>query len=69
MGKFVNKRMIEHGSKSFYQHGEGDDNENIEDDFEEWKDGIWDALLKSANIKVKKSRKVKKDKVNSQFKC
>lgn len=33
-----------------YKYGEGDDNENLEDDFNTWKEGIWEELKKFAQV-------------------
>jgi len=43
--KDADKHMARLGAKSIYARGEGDDDQNIEEDFEQWKEGgLWSAL-------------------------
>mmetsp|Transcript_63306 Transcript_63306/g.151003 ORF Transcript_63306/g.151003 Transcript_63306/m.151003 type:complete len:692 (-) Transcript_63306:121-2196(-) len=43
--KDADKHMARLGAKSIYVRGEGDDDQNIEEDFEQWKEGgLWPAL-------------------------
>ena len=45
MGKLVNTRLHELGAARVYRHGEGDDDGNLEEDFDAWRsDGLWTAL-------------------------
>ncbi|RYG48543.1 hypothetical protein EON67_07505, partial [archaeon] len=44
MGKIVDQRLEELGGARVYRHGEGDDNDNLEDDFENWEADLWPAL-------------------------
>lgn len=45
-GKRVNQFLEKLGGSRVYKYGEGDDNENLEDDFNSWKEGIWAELAK-----------------------
>mmetsp|Transcript_24403 Transcript_24403/g.56238 ORF Transcript_24403/g.56238 Transcript_24403/m.56238 type:complete len:691 (+) Transcript_24403:83-2155(+) len=43
--KDADKHLTRLGAKSVYARGEGDDDQNIEEDFEQWKEGgLWAAL-------------------------
>jgi len=44
MGRFFDKRMEELGATRVGQYGEGDDDEDIEADYDAWKDGITPIL-------------------------
>ena len=48
MGKLVNKRLEALGATRVYEYGEGDDDNNIDDDFETWREGLAAALCKHA---------------------
>lgn len=44
-GKVADKNMERLGATRIYDRGEGDDDQNIEEDFEQWKEnGLWPAL-------------------------
>ena len=49
-GKKVNQTLEKLGGTRVYKYGEGDDNENLEDDFNTWKEGIWAELVKIAQV-------------------
>jgi len=49
-GKKVNQSLEKLGGIRVYKYGEGDDNENLEDDFNTWKEGIWAELVKIAQV-------------------
>eukprot|EP00946_MAST-07B_sp_MAST-7B-sp1_P004784 g4784.t1 len=46
MGRSVNKLFEERGATRAYDYGEGDDDGTLEQDFENWRDGLWPALVK-----------------------
>lgn len=46
MGKETQKGIGDLGAKCVYAYGEGDDDDDLEADFEKWKGGLWAALLK-----------------------
>lgn len=50
MGKRTDEHMERLGATRVYKRGEGDDNENLEDDFNAWKEGIWQELVKHAVV-------------------
>jgi NADPH-ferrihemoprotein reductase len=44
-GRRLNKQLEVVGAKRFYQHGEGDDDDLLEDDFAKWRDGgLWSSI-------------------------
>lgn len=44
-GRKLNKQLEVLGAKRIYQHGEGDDDDLLEDDFAKWRDaGLWSSL-------------------------
>jgi NADPH-ferrihemoprotein reductase len=45
-GKRINTNLELQGAERVYRYGEGDDNENLEDDFNSWKEGVWPELIK-----------------------
>ncbi|CAK9031031.1 NADPH--cytochrome P450 reductase 3 (CPR) (P450R) [Durusdinium trenchii] len=48
VGKEVDKQLEVLGASRVYERGEGDDDQNIEEDFEQWKEnGLWPALRKA----------------------
>ena len=44
MGRLVDGRLEELGAQRAYRLGEGDDDGEMDDDWEEWKADVWDAL-------------------------
>ena len=44
IGKQVDKRLVELGAQRVHVLGLGDDDANIEEDFMNWKEGLWPAL-------------------------
>jgi NADPH-ferrihemoprotein reductase len=44
MGKFFDSSLEQLGGSRIYELGLGDDNDDLEADFEKWKDGLWKAL-------------------------
>lgn len=48
VGKAIDKQLERLGATRVYARGEGDDDQNIEEDFEQWQEnGLWPALLKA----------------------
>ncbi len=43
-GRKINEYMEKLGAERIYKYGEGDDNDSLEDDFNEWKTGLWEGL-------------------------
>ena len=53
MGKLVNEKLELAGGTRVYRHGEGDDDGNLEEDFDAWRsDGLWTALHAAASHAV-----------------
>eukprot|EP00747_Dinoflagellata_sp_TGD_P184388 gnl/TRDRNA2_/TRDRNA2_39970_c0_seq1.p1 gnl/TRDRNA2_/TRDRNA2_39970_c0~~gnl/TRDRNA2_/TRDRNA2_39970_c0_seq1.p1 ORF type:complete len:687 (-),score=148.90 gnl/TRDRNA2_/TRDRNA2_39970_c0_seq1:84-2144(-) len=49
--KIADKQMERLGAVRIYERGEGDDDQNIEEDFEQWKgNGLWPALQKACGV-------------------
>lgn len=46
VGKKLDKRLFELGGKRLIDHGEGDDDGTLEDDFRSWKKGFWKEAKK-----------------------
>jgi len=44
-GRRCRKTLLELGAAECYEHGEGDDDNQLEDDFENWKTGLWPSLV------------------------
>jgi len=44
IGRAVDRRLEELGARSFYPRGEGDDDSSLEEDFLNWKKGLWAPL-------------------------
>eukprot|EP00443_Scrippsiella_acuminata_P069592 CAMPEP_0115434242 /NCGR_PEP_ID=MMETSP0271-20121206/33041_1 /TAXON_ID=71861 /ORGANISM="Scrippsiella trochoidea, Strain CCMP3099" /LENGTH=698 /DNA_ID=CAMNT_0002859659 /DNA_START=68 /DNA_END=2164 /DNA_ORIENTATION=+ len=50
-GRLADAKMEKLGATRIYERGEGDDDQNIEEDFEQWKEnGLWAALRKAAGL-------------------
>jgi len=50
-GKLADKHMQRLGAACIYPRGEGDDDQNIEEDFEQWKgNGLWPALQSAVGV-------------------
>lgn len=48
VGKAMDKQLEIMGATRIYERGEGDDDQNIEEDFEQWQEnGLWPAILKA----------------------
>eukprot|EP00937_MAST-01D_sp_MAST-1D-sp2_P003992 g3992.t1 len=45
MGRDVHKMVGALGAQEAFAYGEGDDDADLEDDFEAWKEGLWPALV------------------------
>nr|CCA13989.1 NADPHcytochrome P450 reductase putative [Albugo laibachii Nc14] len=50
MGRSIDKQMELAGARRLYRYGEGDDDQNIENDFEEWKKKLWSTLLGNPQV-------------------
>ena len=46
MGRLIDRRMEELGAKRLYERGEGDDDANLEEDFQIWRKKMWPAVVK-----------------------
>lgn len=49
MGRFIQRRLLELGGQPFYAYGEGDDNEDLQGDFESWHKGMLDVVARFAS--------------------
>jgi len=50
-GKIADARMASLGATRIYERGEGDDDQNIEEDFEQWRgNGLWPALCAALGV-------------------
>lgn len=47
MGKWTNEFLSQMGGTAIYPYGEGDDDCSLEEDFESWKENLWQALVKA----------------------
>jgi len=66
-GRKINEYMEKLGAERIYKYGEGDDNDSLEDDFNEWKSGLWEGL-KSVLTPIKSTeRKTTKAQSNLPF--
>ena len=45
MGKSTDKRLEKLGAQRIFQYGEGDDDANLEEDFEAWREKMWVSLV------------------------
>ena len=45
MGRNVNRLLGDLGAQRAYDYGEGDDDGTLEEDFENWRDGLWPTLV------------------------
>ncbi|KJE97834.1 NADPH-cytochrome P450 reductase, variant [Capsaspora owczarzaki ATCC 30864] len=52
IGRFVDEKLAEFGASRLFEHGEGDDDGNLEEDFIAWKAKMWPALCKKFNKPV-----------------
>ena len=50
MGRTFQKRLEELGGTCMYAYGEGDNSEDLEDDFEKWSKGFWPAAGKAMGM-------------------
>eukprot|EP00301_Raphidiophrys_heterophryoidea_P007133 c12803_g5_i2.p1 GENE.c12803_g5_i2~~c12803_g5_i2.p1 ORF type:complete len:291 (+),score=100.33 c12803_g5_i2:111-875(+) len=49
-GRDTQRLLSERGAHSVYPYGEGDDDDNIEDDFEKWREGIWPMVCDALGV-------------------
>ena len=52
MGKLTDRKLQELGASRVFDYGEGDDDANLEEDFDQWKAKMWAALQKKYNTYV-----------------
>mmetsp|Transcript_10322 Transcript_10322/g.8880 ORF Transcript_10322/g.8880 Transcript_10322/m.8880 type:complete len:129 (+) Transcript_10322:326-712(+) len=58
-GKLMNTHFERLGAERVFNYGEGDDDGSLEDDFNEWKEGLWETLKKHVDLKsLKPQRKL-----------
>mmetsp|Transcript_12396 Transcript_12396/g.14442 ORF Transcript_12396/g.14442 Transcript_12396/m.14442 type:complete len:715 (+) Transcript_12396:261-2405(+) len=50
VGKTLNAKLGQLGGESFYEYGEGDDDDAMEDDFESWSEGLINAFKAMASL-------------------
>lgn len=50
MAKIADSHMERLGAKRVYDRGEGDDDQNIEEDWEQWKDNVWSSLREALGM-------------------
>ena len=51
MGKLTNRILEESGAKRIFEYGEGDDDANMEEDFDKWKSKLWNSLSQQFHTK------------------
>ncbi|KAL7692294.1 putative Flavoprotein-like superfamily [Plasmopara halstedii] len=44
MGRSTDKLMEKYGATRVFHYGEGDDDSSLDEDFDDWKEGLWKAL-------------------------
>ncbi|OQR94143.1 NADPH-cytochrome P450 reductase [Thraustotheca clavata] len=49
IGRAIDSLMAKHGAQRVYPHGEGDDDSELEEDFDAWRADLWKTLRKSHN--------------------
>ncbi|KDO31201.1 hypothetical protein SPRG_03819 [Saprolegnia parasitica CBS 223.65] len=47
VGRAINTLMEKHGALRVYPHGEGDDDDSLEEDFDAWRADLWKTLRKA----------------------
>jgi NADPH-ferrihemoprotein reductase len=68
VGRFTNKSLEEYGGIRVFKYGEGDDNQSLEEDFNEWKSSLWVTLkdvLKDDIVEFQKRKEGKPETVTS----
>ncbi|CAN0472112.1 unnamed protein product, partial [Laminaria digitata] len=45
VGRTTNERLEKLGAQRMFEYGEGDDNEELEEDFESWREEMWHAMV------------------------
>ena len=50
ISKQVDEHLTKMGAIRIGQRGEGDDDKSMEEDYLEWKDGMWDAFARVMNV-------------------
>lgn len=54
----LSKALTEFGSKLLGEHGLGDDDKNLEEDFTNWKKNLWNVLIKKYDLILSENKKV-----------
>ena len=44
MGRYIDKRLEALGAKRVFNYGEGDDDQNLDEDFDTWREDLWPSL-------------------------
>eukprot|EP00047_Mylnosiga_fluctuans_P002362 m.224201 g.224201 ORF g.224201 m.224201 type:complete len:656 (-) comp11058_c0_seq1:70-2037(-) len=52
VGKFFDGALAKLGANRVYPRGDGDDDANLEDDFNAWKDAMWSAVCVAFNVQA-----------------
>ena len=52
MGKWIDERCAAFGATRLYELGLGDDDDDLEGDFEAWREGLWEALCPGGAVEV-----------------
>ena len=50
IARIVDKELEKAGATKIGERGEGDDDKSMEEDYLEWKDGMWDAFAKALGV-------------------
>ena len=50
IARIVDRELEEAGATRIGERGEGDDDKSMEEDYLEWKDGMWDAFAKALEV-------------------
>lgn len=56
VSRVIKRKLVDMGAAEFYDSGEADEVDGLEDIVDVWKDGLWDPLLEAAAPEVRAGR-------------